>query len=409
MRPRASYRTIESYLVREFLVSFAIAFLFFFFIFFINQLLLLARNILISTVSVIDVLRIIIYSVPIILSFTFPFATLSGSAMTLGTLSSNREIIALLSSGVPYRRILRPLFIFAVLFSLCSFFINDIFLPLGTIEYRKLYRELIYKTPQLELQPFSPAFLDQTMIISRRSGKEQIEDVIIIDTGSSLDSRTVMFAESGRFSQGTDTSFEFFNIQGLKGRSSDSFEYYYAEEMELFFPSDTTTFSMISISPTEMSFLDVYHEVVRRKEDIQRVKQQDAARITEIKNILAEQELSRARINSLQREMENLSAKSYTSRSLRFYEIEMYRKIALPLGCLFLLFIAIPIASMPLQHGKVIGFGAGVVFSTLYWALLFLGQSAGVRSDIHPFILMFGPNLIYAVSGIALFTIMKHR
>ena len=409
MDSKARFRTIESYISREFLVSFGIAFLFFFFIFFINQLLLLARNILISTVSAADVIRIIVYSIPIILSFTFPFATLSGSAMTLGTLSGNREIIALRSSGVTYRRILKPLCIFAVVFSVFSFFINDVFLPLGTIEYRKLFRELLYKTPELELRPFSPAFLDTTMIISRKTGESQIEDIIIIETGTSLDNRTVMFAESGRFSQEGLFSFQFSQIEGLKGRGSDSFEFYEADEMELFFPIDTTTFSMISISPVEMSFLDVYHEVMQRRQSIEQTRSLDADRMEEIRNLLKDSELSRQRTSSLERELENLMNKSYVSRTLRFYEIELFRKIALPLGCLFLLFIAIPIAAMPLQHGRIIGFGAGVVFSTLYWALMFAGQSVGVRSSLPPFLLMFGPNILYAVLGITAFTLLKRR
>ncbi len=407
---RSSFRTIEGYLLREFFISFSIAFLFFFFIFFVNQLLLLARNILISTVSLTDVALIILYSVPIILSFTFPFAALSGTAMALGTLSAGREIMALRSSGISFRLMLRPFILAAIVLSVVSFITNDMFLPLGTIEYRRLYRELLYKTPELEIRPYSPSIIQDTMIISRSSGEEQIEDVIIIDTSSPIEKRSVIFAESGRFTQDLEgtTVFRFLEAAGTQGRDGESFERFEAEMMDLFFSMDQATFSMLSLSPAEMSFLDVYHEIAERREDIAQTKQRDRQRMEELEALIA-RDLPPEERRVLLREYDSLAEKSYVSRTLRFYEIELFRKIALPLGCLFLIFIALPIAVIPIQHGKIIGFGIGVLMSTLYWIMMFSGQSYGVRTELPPALLMLGPNVLFALIGAAAFAVLKRR
>ena len=54
------YSRISLYIAREFLFSFVVAFLFFFFIFFINQMLLMAEEILTKHVPPLDVARLVL-------------------------------------------------------------------------------------------------------------------------------------------------------------------------------------------------------------------------------------------------------------------------------------------------------------------------------------------------------------
>lgn len=404
------YYTIQRYILSEFLVSFLTAFLFFFFIFFINQLLVLAKNILISIISPMDVLKIIIYSIPIILSFTFPFASLSGAAMSLGTLSSNREIIALRSSGVPNRRITLPIIVCGIIFAGLSFVINDVFLPLGTIEYRRLYRDLLYTVPSLEIRPYSSTMLDDRIIVTREVSDQAIEQMVIIDTGQAPENRSIIHAESGTLSGdlGTLLTLSFDDVTGIQGRDGNTFHHYDASAMEMYISLGALSYAMLSVTPAEMSFLDVYHEVRSKEADLDMQRKRDEARKEDIRAKLAG-DISEGDRTSLQRELDSLASKQYVSRSLVFYQLELWKKLALPLGCFFLLFLAFPIVSMPLQHGKVIGFGVGIILSTIYWFLLFLGQTLGVRTSIPPFVLMFGPNLLYAALGIILFSFFARR
>ena len=176
------YTRITLYIAREFLFSFVVAFLFFFFIFFINQLLLMAEEILTRNVPPLDVARLILYSMPAIVALSFPFGTLVGTLMAVGRFSSDNEIIAFRASGVPYRRLFAPLLILGVSFSLVSFVMNDYFLPLGTINFGRLYRELIFYNPELELEPFTVKnYQDATIVTGEVSGR-QINDLVILDT-----------------------------------------------------------------------------------------------------------------------------------------------------------------------------------------------------------------------------------
>jgi lipopolysaccharide export system permease protein len=72
--------------------------------------------------------------------------------MTVGRLSSDNEVLVLLSSGLSYRNIFLPAFVVGVLISLLSFLANDILLPAGTIQFNRLYRRILVSVPALELE-----------------------------------------------------------------------------------------------------------------------------------------------------------------------------------------------------------------------------------------------------------------
>ena len=71
---------IIRYIVKELTLYFLVCFLFFFMIFFVNQILLLAEQILKQRVPFADVARLMLYCLPGVISQSAPFATLVGSA-----------------------------------------------------------------------------------------------------------------------------------------------------------------------------------------------------------------------------------------------------------------------------------------------------------------------------------------
>ncbi|MDR0451812.1 MAG: LptF/LptG family permease, partial [Treponema sp.] len=125
--------TMFKYIVRETLFAFFVAFLFFFFIFFVNQLLLMAKEILSKKVPPFQVALLVVYALPSIIAMAAPFAALVGTLMSIGRLSSDNEILVMLSSGLSYRNIFLPAIAVGIFISLISFFTNDVLLPLGTL------------------------------------------------------------------------------------------------------------------------------------------------------------------------------------------------------------------------------------------------------------------------------------
>ena len=160
------------YISKEFLLSFFLCFVFFFFIFFANQILYLAEQILSKKIPLLDVILLLVYFMPNMVSLSFPFASLVSCLMAVSRLSSDNEILSMQSSGISHRQIFLPVLTLGIVFAISSFIINDYFLPAGTIEYNKLLRKLIYANPELEVESFSAKrYLDTVLITGEVKGK----------------------------------------------------------------------------------------------------------------------------------------------------------------------------------------------------------------------------------------------
>jgi lipopolysaccharide export system permease protein len=84
--------TLFRYIISEALFSFFVSFLFFFFIFFVNQLLLLAQEILTKKVPFGEVALLVFYALPSVVALSAPFASMVGTLMTVGRMTSDNEI-----------------------------------------------------------------------------------------------------------------------------------------------------------------------------------------------------------------------------------------------------------------------------------------------------------------------------
>ena len=77
------------YLLKELFLYFLISFVFFFMVFFVNQILLLAEDILKKHVPVMDVVKLLIYAMPFVVAQSAPYATLVGFLMCLGRIMTD--------------------------------------------------------------------------------------------------------------------------------------------------------------------------------------------------------------------------------------------------------------------------------------------------------------------------------
>ena len=197
---RRKYGTINRYIAREYMLSFVVCFFFFFVVFLVNQLLLLAQKILEKRAPVWDVIMLLVYALPMIVALAVPFAVLVGALMAVGRMSSDNEILVMLASGIPLRRIFLPFVMLSMLFASASFVTNDILLPMGTINYVKLLQKLITSTPAFIIQPFTSRDLESQGITIVNGAVENgiIKDILIFDVIGQAKSR-VISAKSAKF------------------------------------------------------------------------------------------------------------------------------------------------------------------------------------------------------------------
>lgn len=83
-------------------------------------------------------LMMIILNLPQVVVMTIPMGVLLSTVMTLNNLSLKSEITVMRACGIGLNRIAKPIFIFAIVMSVCSFMINETIVPVMTKQSKDL-------------------------------------------------------------------------------------------------------------------------------------------------------------------------------------------------------------------------------------------------------------------------------
>lgn len=83
-------------------------------------------------------LMMIILNLPQVIVMTIPMGVLLSTVMTLNNLSLKSEITVMRACGIGLNRIAKPIFVFAIIMSVCSFIINETVVPVMTKQAKDL-------------------------------------------------------------------------------------------------------------------------------------------------------------------------------------------------------------------------------------------------------------------------------
>ena len=373
-RTQIKENVIFKYIIRELLIYFFVSFAFFFVVFFVNQILLMAETILKKRVPVATVGKLIWYNLPAIVAQSAPFSTLLGFLMCLGRLVTDNEVLILRASGQRYSVILKPVIILGVIISLFSFVMNDYFLPLGTLKYNRLMKQVILSNPAIELESQSIKRIGDYTFIIGNVDKTKVSDMVIFDSSNSGKLKVIIANESNvKKSTEEDVLMQMKlsnpNVLMFNGLKKGNYDILTGSSLTLNIFDDVIDIGKSSLSPREMTSKDLWLKIRDYKK----------------KNIL-------------------------TKRQLNSYNLEFNKKFSIPFGSIFFALLAFPLA---LVFGKRDGFTLGLIFgiilSVLYWAASILGQIFGLRGGYNGFWLMWGPNFFIGLLGIILYLRLKRK
>ena len=415
-------RRIARYTLSEFLISFLVSFAFFFFIFFINQLLVMAEEIFARQVPFWDVLLFILFSLPSIVALSFPFGALVGALMSVGRFSSDNELLAMRASGIPLRRVLRPLLAIGLLLSIVSFIMNDYFLPLGNLRLGRMYRKILYSNPSIELEPYSVKKYQDTVIITGGIEGNRISNLVIIDKNDRNQKRVITASRAVLEEAAGQKGVISIRLEGVfsQARSADGrdrFEYTTADSMIYNILLKDISVAFMNPGPREMRAVDVWRQiqtmekqfaVTSREHDreTQRLALDLAMQVRYLRDASAGDS---AAVGRGLAELAGAYARyraardhSPVDRNLQLYLLEFHKKFSIPFACLIFVLFAFPISLMARRSGRAVGFGLGLLVSTVYWGLLFMGQTLGMRLELPPLLAMWLPNLLVLAAAVSL-------
>lgn len=372
---RIRNKTLFAYVARELLLYFAISFLFFFLIFFVNQILLMAEEILSKRAPVRDVVLLIVYALPSIIATSAPFSALVGTLMGIGRLVADREILAMNALGVSVRFIAAPVVAVGLLVSVASFLTNDILLPVGTIRFNRLYRKILTSVPALELEENSIKRNQRAIVVTGAIDGSVMDEILVIDSDEE-GNRRIIAAPRASIVKSDD-------LDVLMTLSMDEPEALVLDRRDPskfdVIESSVISYNLLSknilptysgrITPREMSSLDLRREINRRAGEGRGDTGKD---------------------------------RDGSGRTLNMYRMEYHKKFAIPFGALFFVLLAFPLGLSVKSNGQSVGFIFGLIIALLYWVLLVGGQTLSVKLGFNGVLMMWVPNAVVSVAGLAL-------
>lgn len=365
---------LTKYIAKELFLYFLVAFLFFFVIFFVNQILLLAETILRKRVPLWDVIRLIWYCLPAIVAQSAPFATLVGFLMSLGRMVTDNEVMILRASGQRYSSILKPVIIIGFGISLFSFIMNDYFLPLGTINYNRLYKEIIVSNPTMELESNSIKKLNDSTVVIGEVDKNHVSDIVIFDSSSKDEQKIIIAKDSDVFNSVSPGVMMRLNMNdslifNISKKDKNKFDTINADVSTLNIFESSIIASSGGVSPREMTSFDLHRQIKKMS-----------------------------------------SNPSTPKRQLNTYNLEFNKKFSIPFGSIFFALLAFPLSLIfGKKDGQTLGLIFGIIISVLYWAATILGQMFGIRSGYNGFVMMWTPNILIGIMGIILYFRLRRK
>lgn len=371
---RSNRHVLVTYLVKELLLYFLIAFLFFFMVFFVNQILLMAEDILKKRVPIMDVARLMSYSLPFIIAQSAPFATLVGFLMCLGRMMTDNEILVIRASGKSFMVILLPVLILGVFISILSFFVNDYLLPLGTISYNKLYKEILFSDPTIELESNSIKRTEDATLVIGEVTDTLVSDLIFFDIDDHGQIRVIVSGTT-EINNSTEPgilmnlSMESATVCAFDMSDVGRYDVMQAGQTSMNVFANSFFSDSSSTNPREMTSFDLF-------KFIRQVKEEGTA----------------------------------STLQMNMYKLEFHKKFSLPFASIFFALLSMPLAILFGKHnGLTVGLIIGIFLCVAYWAAMILGQTFGIRQGLSGFWTMWLPDFFVGGAGIVFYLILVKK
>lgn len=299
---------------------------------------------------------LILLNLPSVIVMTIPMGVLLATVMTLNKLSLSSEITVMRACGIGLNRIAKPIFIFAVIMSLSSFFINESVVPVMMSQSKTL---ALWALGQKNIPDGKENFVFKELtddgILKRLfyvgfCQKKTLYNVTVLDN-SKEGTIQVLQAREGKTSP-----------DGWKFEKGAA--YTITDNGQVL---NTTLFDKSTVK----FGLDLSDEMN--------------------KNVAKEYNFTGL--------LKFLSKSDITPEDRQVYTIELFDKIALPLTTIVFVLVGVPLAITPPRVRYNRGFLFSILIIFAYYVIRALSISFGEAGSIAPFLAACLPNIILTVMG----------
>ena len=272
-------------------------------------------------------------------------------------MAANSEIIAILSSGISYNRMLRPYFISAIFLALLSFYLANFLIPYTNQKRR--------------------AFTDYYFQNLAKNKKENIHLQI---------------------SPGTFVYLENFNISTKTGNRF-SIEKFDGNNLQFKLIADRIQWDSLANSWLIKNY--TARTIIGTKEEITRGTSLDTTLNLAPSELYIEKEIYEEMTwSQLQRYIKQEKLKGV--EEIVFYDMEKQNRIASPFATLVMTLIGVSLSSRKLRGGIGMHLGLGILLTFAYILLMRITTVFATVGDLPAYIAAWIPNLIFGLIGLYL-------
>lgn len=321
----------------------------------------LADKLVVEGIEPLTVLQLLVLDIPTTVVLAMPVAALFSTMLTLGKLSSNSELTALRSVGVPFRRIFGPILLLGLILSAISYSINDGLVPLTKQRIRTLDRfSILAETnPVQNRDVFIKTPENIWMFVKQVNPKQNsMQDVTVLEVNPT---------------RAPDES----PLRGVIHARQASWD----GESWMLRNGVAHDYSPAGIAIAETPFdsqpLDISADLAT----------------------LMQPEIAPAELTSLElrQQIQSFSTSNLPTAALR---TEWHLRFSLPLASFFAIIIAAPLAIRPARRaGRFNSIAFAIVLVFVYYVMLSISRSLGEAGAIAPWLASWSHNIAFGSVG----------
>ncbi|MFH1347388.1 MAG: LptF/LptG family permease [Candidatus Margulisiibacteriota bacterium] len=346
-------KVIDRYVLMEMIGPFLIGVVGFVLVLTVDLLFTMADLIINKGVPLWAVLKLLVYKLPSIMVLTFPVSTLFGTAMALGRLSKDNEIMALRTSGISLFRIAAPIIIMGIVVSVASYVTNEKIVPRANHVATNLIRQIIYKKPLPDVKQdvFFKDAHNRHYFAKRVDMQSKTMDNIMVYEITNERYPQVILAERATF-------------QGRIWELKNGIIHKYDEKGYLKY---------------EAAFADMKLNV---SEDVISFSDQKTS-----------QEMSSGELKNM------ISMLGKGGVSTKAFQTELFLKYSIPATCFVFALIGIPFSLPSPRSGRTWGLVMTIVFMFTFYVFASVFRSLGRGGILSPAVAAFTPQVSFAIIG----------
>ena len=360
------HKIISRYIFKEISIPFIIILFVLTFVLLMGKILQIMDLMVNKGISIVVVAQIIVYLLPSFMAFTIPIALLIAILMAMGRLSADNEITVFRASGVSLMQLYRPVAAASLITFLLTFIISYYLVPQSNFATKRLLFDIAQQNAGIGIKEkvFNDDFKGMVLYAEKIPvDGDHMEGVIISDTRFPDKPNTIVAHKA--FLVSDPASFT------VKLRLEDGAVHTVTPDLKNYRKIDFKTYDINLDLSTSLSNTG---EAAKSSKDMTFHELLNKRKTPGLGNVL-----------------------------LRELSIEVHKKFAIPLSCIFFAIIALPLGIKSHRAVKSRGFAMGIIIVSLYYLLRLGGEALAETGRLSPEIGVWMPNFIFAIIGIYLF------